>query len=155
MPYILGVYADSKMSQISHLLQLFWIIREIVSIVDCTSYSCPSWPRHIIISKWHSLLNLLSWIMCISHTVDIVMSENSLCSIKKKLLKKKRSCSWWEGDSREREICISMADSCWCVEETNTIVWNNYLSIKKKSKEKNCSQTWPIISISPDILIFL
>ena len=40
---------------------------------------------------------------------------------KEETLKKKRS-SQWEGDSREREICISMADSRWCMEETNTIV---------------------------------
>lgn len=52
--------------------------------------------------------------MCISHTVDIVMSENSSVQYKEEASKKKkkRSCSWWEGDSREREICISMADSC-------------------------------------------
>ena len=44
----------------------------------------------------------------------------------------------WHGEGGGRKfleggnIYTSMADSCWCLAETNTIVWNNYPSIKKK-----------------------
>ena len=53
-----------------------------------------------------------------------------------------RGVGWsgrWERGSRGRDICISMADSCWCMTETNTILWSNYLSIKNKLK--NFSKT--------------
>ena len=43
-----------------------------------------------------------------------------------------------EGGGKEvrggRDICIPMADSCWCLEETNTVLWSNLSSIKNKFK---------------------
>ena len=45
---------------------------------------------------------------------------------------------WGVGGGREvgegGHICISMADSCCCMTETNTILQSNYPSIKKKKK---------------------
>ena len=35
-----------------------------------------------------------------------------------------------------RDICISMADPCCCMTETNTILQSNYPLIKKKKKKK-------------------
>ena len=43
----------------------------------------------------------------------------------------------WDGEGGGREvqewgdICIPMADLCWSLAETNTILYSNYLSIKK------------------------
>ena len=48
----------------------------------------------------------------------------------------------WDGaeDGREVQdgggICIPVTDSCWCMTETNTILWSNCLPIKIKKKKK-------------------
>ena len=40
-------------------------------------------------------------------------------------------------DSKEGgDICIPIADSYWCLVETNTILWSSYLSLKNKFKIK-------------------
>ena len=52
----------------------------------------------------------------------------------------------WDGvqDGREIQggggICIPVTDSCWCMTETNTILWSNYLPIKIffKKELKTC-----------------
>ena len=42
----------------------------------------------------------------------------------------------WDGEGGGRRVqegedtCLSMADSCWCVAETITILWSNYPPIK-------------------------
>ena len=42
------------------------------------------------------------------------------------------------------DICIPMADSCWCMADTNIILKNNYSSIKNKlRKKKKESRTKP------------
>ena len=47
----------------------------------------------------------------------------------------------WVGGGKEvqerGDTCISMADSCSCMAEANTILWSNYPSIKKKFRGKN------------------
>ena len=48
----------------------------------------------------------------------------------------------WDGteDGREAQdgggICIPVTDSCWCMTETNTILWSNYLPIKHFFKKE-------------------
>ena len=43
-----------------------------------------------------------------------------------------------EGDIQERkDICILMADSCFCVAETNTTLESNYTPVKNKFKKIN------------------
>ena len=45
----------------------------------------------------------------------------------------------WDGEGGGRDVQVGgdlgkpMADSRWCMAETNTILWSNYPSIKKKS----------------------
>ena len=47
----------------------------------------------------------------------------------------------WGGGGREvpegGHTCIPMADSCWCMAETNTILKSNYPPIKNKYLWKN------------------
>ena len=61
-------------------------------------------------------------------------------------------CNNWHGwdgvgDGREvqegEDICIPMSDWCWCMAETNTILWSDYPPIKNeilKKKFKNYMQ---------------
>ena len=56
--------------------------------------------------------------------------------IKPSALGQSRHAGWGvrgEGGLRGREC---MADSCWCMAETNTILWKNYPPIKNKTKFK-------------------
>ena len=46
-----------------------------------------------------------------------------------------RGVGWggrWEGGSKEGDICIPMADSCWGLTDNNKILWSNYPSVKNK-----------------------
>ena len=44
----------------------------------------------------------------------------------------------WDGEGRGRDAQVGgdmgtpMADACWCLVDTNTVLWSNYPSIKNK-----------------------
>ena len=61
------------------------------------------------------------------------MTQGAQCST----LWQPRGMGWVRGGGEVQEgggICILMADSCYCMAESNTILFSNYPSLKNKFK---------------------